>query len=590
MKIIAIFILSLTLRLLYLGSVPVSLSHDETDNIIQAHSVIQTGSDIEGKWKPWSLLPNSGVMAELSPLINVPVLSFLPQSLFSSRLTTAILSSIFPIMIWWWLTLIGVGSRVSKVAAILLAISPWHLIFSRTALEQPTSLFFYLLSWIMLAKIFQTKKSLSHYLMNFLLFTLTYMVGYFTYHGYKFSFPILTSIYSVWLYYYTKTKEIQKLSLTLVFIGLLVFRTFFYSEYYQNRSGEMFLSDQTSVVVQVNTTRRQSLAPEILNTVFTNKPTLIVATLVDKYFGALSPDLLFRHGESNGVFSVWKAGYFYAASLPFIILGLVSLISNYKFMSLLLLSLLVISPISTIIHVNNSYAFRSAMYFVILNIILAYGIIYFVDLIKKYFPKLYNLSIVAVGGIFLIGLISFCYIFYYITPVTNAKDFFFSDRLIGSYVRLSGNSKILLIEPQPRYIYSAIILSSGTPSTLAMNGFNRSYNAADMNTYEFDNLLITQSCPKFDISDYDTVIVDRMLSDDLERNCEAFRGFISNPEKSRVLSIVNPKDSGEDHRIYGDTLCRDLPLSRYVNPQRLTDFNIEQMSRETYCSKWIVAQ
>ncbi len=582
MKIIAIFILSLTLRLLYLGSIPVSLSHDETDNIIQAHSVINTGSDIEGTWNPWRLLPNSGVMAELGPLINAPVLSLLPQSIFSSRLTTAILSSLFPILIWWWLNLIKVNPHVSLVSALLLAISPWHLIFSRTALEQPTSLFFYILSWAFLAKIFQTKKSLSHYLINFLLFTLTYMVGYFTYHGYKFAFPLLTIIYLAWLSYYQASHRLVKFGIVALIISSLVVRTLIFSTYYGSRTGEIIFSDQSKFAMQVDNNRRLSIAPESLKSVFVNKPLVMLSVVRDKYLGAISPELLFTRGESNGVFSVWQSGYFYLFTLPFIIMGLVYLARFSTKESTLILTLLLASPLSTVIHVNNSLAFRSAIYFVLLNIVLSYGLVYLL--------KLYDWSKYIVAGLFVIGLAGFCYSFYFVTPVANANDYFFGDRVLSNYVRLSTDTKVLLVVPQPRYLYSGIVLSRGTPTLDTMNSFNHSYSPSDANSYKTPNLEIVQSCSKIELGVYDTIIVDKNMLETSLKECSSLTELMANTSKISPLSIVSPKDSGVQYHIYGDRLCQEVELGRYVKPASHQDFMLEQMTKDQFCTKWIVSQ
>ncbi len=591
MKIIAIFILSLALRLLYLGSVPVSLSHDETDNIIQAHSVIQTGTDIEASWKPWSLLPNDGVMAELGPLINAPVLSLLHQSIFSSRLTTAILSSVFPLLIWWWLTLLKVNHRIALSASFLLAISPWHLIFSRTALEQPTSLFFYLLSWIFLTKVFEDKKSFKYFIKSFVIFAITYSIGYFSYHGYKFSFPVLTSIYLGWLFFNTSSGRTRKLAFSLILVAGLVVRTLFYSHYYGSRSGEIIFTNQAKFVSQVNDDRRLSVAPDYLKSIFANKPIAIISTIRDKYLSAISPDLLFVRGETNGVFSVWQRGYFYLFTLPLIILGLVSLFRFQKSSSFLIISLLIFSPLATIIHVNNSLAFRSAIYFVVLNIVLAYGLVYFFELIERFVPKLYLLCQVAIAGLFVLGLAGFLYSFYYVGPIVNATDYFFHDRLLSNYVRLSSGSKLLIVTPQPRYIYSGIILSLGTPSLEVMNTFNHSYSPSDSSNYHTDNLDVVQSCSKIDLEGYQTIVVDKNLLETSLRECRGLeREDSPHLDLQKPRSIVAPKDSGERYRIYGDSLCQDVLLDKYIHPLRLVDFSLEKMTKDQFCSKWIVSQ
>lgn len=571
-----IFVLSLFLRFLYLGSVPVGLSHDETDNIIQAHAVIQTGSDIAGTWKAWSLLPNSGVMAELGPLINVPALLILPQSIFASRATTALLSALFPLLIFYWLTLLKVKPSVATTAALLLAVSPWHLIFSRTALEQPTSLFFYLLSWIFLAKAFRGPK------INFFTFALAFSIGFFTYHGFKFALPGMTILYALYLNWQSRPRIKLPLLIALSVVGLLLIRTVLYSSYYASRSSEIVLLQSDRFTAEVNEERRQSVAPDRLKSIFVNKPLVMLAVIRDKYVGAISPDMLFLHGEGNGVFSVWLAGYFYLFTLPFLLFGLFYLISKHKPVHLLILALLFVSPIASVIHINNTFAFRSAIYFVLLNIVLAYGVVWTFEIIKKYAPKLSLPSTILFSLLLLSGLASFCYIFYFVTPVTNANDYFFGDRLIANYLRLNKDHKILVIDNQPRYIYSAFVLSHPDVTEALMSGFAKEYSPSDDNAYQVGNLTIARTCPTSANVSYDTVIVPYIRTSELA-SCPAVKNLPTH-------SLVSPKDNGELSRIYGDTLCTTPELGVYIHPTTLADYRLESMGRAEFCQKWVVAQ
>jgi hypothetical protein len=578
----AIFILSLFLRFLYLGYVPVALSHDETDNIIQAHAVIQTGSDIAGTWRPWNFLPNSGVMAELGPLINVPALYALPQSIFASRFTTALLSAIFPLLVYWWLTLLKVKPSVATMAALLLVVSPWHLIFSRTALEQPTSLFFYLLSWIFLTLFFKPKQSQSRHILYSLLFILTYSIGFFTYHGYKFALPGMTILYAAYLFWQSRPRRKLPLLIALSVVGILLIRTALFASYYASRSGEIILLQNDRFTAEVNSERRQSVAPDKLKSIFVNKPLVMLSVIRDKYIGAISPDLLFLHGESNGVFSVWLSGYFYLFTLPFLLAGLYYLLARHRPEHLLLLGLLLVSPLASVIHVNNTFAFRSAIYFVLLNIVLAYGVVWALERYRFLKP------IFAI--LLLSGLASFCYIFYFVTPVTNANDYFFGDRLLANYVRLNSDHKVLLVEPQPRYTYSTIVLAAGTPTRSVIDSFNHQYSPSDLDSYHVGNLTITRACPKDTALTFDTVIINKNLVSTIQNLCPAIITRLTTKLSERPHSLVSPKDSGEEQVIFGDTLCATSELGTYVHPTSLADFRLESMGRGEFCSKWVVAQ
>ncbi len=589
MKIVLLLIVSMFFRFYYLGVVPVSLSHDETDNIIQAHSLIQTGSDLEGIWQPFGLLPNSGVMAELSPYINAPILAIFPNNLFTARLTTALLSSIFPLLVMVWLITLGVERRVALVSAALLAISPWHLLFSRTVLEQPTSLFFYLLSWIMLSKWLQPSKSIRTKLKYFLLFTLTYAIGFFTYHGYKFALPVLTGVIVIWHSYFRVQNNWKITLLPLIIIGALLIRTFIYSASYDSRSSELIIFNTEQFESEVDSDRRLSLAPEILKKIYSNKLVKLSQSVRDKYVRALNPDMLFLHGESNGVFSTWQTGYLYLITLPFLLIGIGHLILNYDKYHILILALLILSPLASVMHVNNSVAFRSGIYFVLLHIVIAYGLVVSYQEFGRLLPKLRFFATSIFLALITISFSYFCYIYFFVTPVTNANAYFFGDRLVANYVRLTPGKKIMLIVSQPRYLYSAVQLTHSNITHADIESFGGKYSPTNLDEYFFPNLVIARGCPKNDSREYDTIIVSKILLSDLGK-CDGLDKLLERNLDLQPTSFVSPQDSGEEYRIFGDTLCGGEELSTYVHPESLSDFKLETMGARDFCQKWVVRQ
>jgi hypothetical protein len=591
-NILPILLVSLFFRLIYLGVVPVSLSHDETDNIIQAHSLLRTGKDIVGTWQPLDFLPNNGVMAELGPVINAPLLSFLPNNLFTSRLTTALLSSIFPLLLLYWLTLIGVEGGVAYLTAWLLAISPWHILFSRTALEQPTSLFFYLLSWIFLSRLVLSYKSKYLHLMNFinmLLFTITYSIGFYTYHGYKFSLPILTGILILWHFFVNPKKRVRLLLIipSLLVVGL-VLRTALYSTYYSSRGSEILFSHTLEYQDQVNQDRRLSLAPQFLRQVYSNKPLKLMQNLRDKYVGALNPDLVYLHGESNGIFSTWQTGYLYLFTMPFLLLGIGYLVFTHSQDHLLILALLVLSPIASTIHINNTLAFRSGIYFVLLNIVTAYGLVHTSKQLKSLSKNLQLLIYFVFAFMITSSLSYFCYTYFYVTPVTHANTYFYNDRVIANYIRLTPENQTLIIVPQPRYLYSAITLARSFITKTDIDSFNHHYSPTDLDFYDNGSVTVAHSCKEVQARHYDTVIVSKNILAD-QGDCAPINKLMDENDL-KSASLVSPQDSGEEYRIIGDRLCSEVKLGSFVYPRSLSDYRLDRMGKSDFCVKWVVKQ
>jgi hypothetical protein len=587
-NLIIILLISLFFRLLYLNVIPVSLAHDEIDNIIQAQAVRHTGSDISGVWHPLSFLPTPTLMGELAPLINVPMLSILPQSIFSSRATSAILSSFYPLLLVIFLVKLGVSKKVAYTAAGLIAVSPWHIIFSRTALEQPVSLFFYTSSWIFLIDLFKSKKIDYAFGLRAIFFILFYTFGFFTYHGFKFSLPILTGVLAFYFAWFNTVKyKWPKLITTLLFIGVLFIHVLINQSHYLSRSVELIFQDTNKYASSIDLERRVSLAPDSLKRVFSNKYVSLAQAIGDKYLYAISPDLLFEHGENNGMFSLWTIGYFYLFSLPLILIGLMSMLRTRSKEQILLLVLLILSPTASIIHTNNSYAFRSAIYFVLLNVILAYGCVEIYGYVSHSLAK----DKTYIFGIFtLIALSSiahFSYLYFFVSPVSNSGSFFFGDQLLSKYLNLARGHKVLVIDAQPRYVYSNLLLSRPVVSRNDILSFNHQYSGDESDTYTSNDLTIMRDCPE-SIEKFDIVIIGRLGLEDTTR-CDVVRQrlLLSTTNNS---GLVAPKNNGIERVIIGDKLCDGIHLSSFVHPISISDFKLNQLSREEFCTTWIVKQ
>lgn len=586
--IIILLLTSFAFRFYQLGTVPVSLAHDEVDNIIQAHAFIHTGSDIVGTWSPWQMLPNSGVMSEWGPLINTLSAKFLPTSLFSAHLTTAILSTLYPVLVWVLLQKLGASRRVANFAGILIAISPWHILFSRTVLEQPTSLFFYTLSWILLTQIYQ-KQSKGKLIFSILGFSLSYAFGFFTYHGYKFSLPVLTLIFSAYYYLISKPRKLIYLFPFVLVFALLGY-VYLNRSHYSSRGSEMVFNQSEEAAKAVDFERRQSLAPEWSKKLFSNKITFIGDQVLENYLNLYNPETLFLHGEANGVFSVWKNGYLLLILAPFLIIGAGELIRLWRPTEQLILTLLLASPLTSVIHIGDaSYSFRSAFSLILLHIIAAYGLSSFIARISKsnlwkaiVLPLIFLLSVAGLGY--------FCYIYYFLSPVTNANAYFFGDRLMANYVRLNQSKKILVLDPQPRYSYSQIILARGRVTADDITSFKNQFSPAEGDVYEIPNLIVARNCKDIvNMSEFDAVVVNKNLLPDLTL-CPAFNQIIAPFAKLKSRSLVSPQDSGEERRIYGDSMCDSSILNTYVHPTTIHDFALESMSANDFCAKWVVVQ
>jgi 4-amino-4-deoxy-L-arabinose transferase-like glycosyltransferase len=130
----AILILGILVRFYALGSVPAGLNQDEASMGYDAYSLLHYGIDRNGMRNPVQMVAWGSGQNALQAYVTMPFIAAFDLSVFSIRLVPA-LFGLCSLMIFYWLARKIAGRRLAIVALFLLAISPWHIVLSRWALE-----------------------------------------------------------------------------------------------------------------------------------------------------------------------------------------------------------------------------------------------------------------------------------------------------------------------------------------------------------------------------------------------------------------------------------------------------------------------
>jgi 4-amino-4-deoxy-L-arabinose transferase-like glycosyltransferase len=142
-----IFVLALFLRVYKLDEVPVGFLWDEAALGYNAYSILYTGRDEYGKLFPAVFKSFGDYKPGFYVYLTIPSVAILGLNEFSTRLPSAIFGSLTVLLIYF---LISKGTRLTnnkenEILAIfssaVLAITPWHINFSRGAWELNVMLF-----------------------------------------------------------------------------------------------------------------------------------------------------------------------------------------------------------------------------------------------------------------------------------------------------------------------------------------------------------------------------------------------------------------------------------------------------------------
>lgn len=150
---IILLVIGIFLRFYKIGSIPPHLSNDEISIAYDAYSIAYSGKDEHGNRYPLSFPSYGTYKAPLYTYVLAPLVRIFGNHQFVVRLPS-IMSGLATIFIIGLITFeLTKSKRVATWAAVLLAITPWHIYASRMAWEANLALVFLSFGiWLMMKK------------------------------------------------------------------------------------------------------------------------------------------------------------------------------------------------------------------------------------------------------------------------------------------------------------------------------------------------------------------------------------------------------------------------------------------------------
>jgi len=312
---IGILALAAALRLYRLGEVPMGVTNDELGYIWNAYALAHTGRNVMNEFLPVFTYFGQGF-----PFMPVPTylqsLLFLvfELSAFSGRLLNVLLGIGSVYLIGLITEKITNKRNLAYLVSLALAISPWHIFFSRTSYDTVVASFFYLfyvlsgIVWIQ-----QKRFSLWPFLWLFL--------ALFSYRGMvpvSIGCSILLGWYGVFM-----IKRNFLVMRGLIVGSAIIIAVFFVVAQMQSSRGFMNEGTWISQVGQnIEYEMRDSQGPHTIKRIFLNKPMAFFTRIAEQYIGGYDFGMLFFHGEASQTYSMWMRGKWYAVDIFFSLLGL----------------------------------------------------------------------------------------------------------------------------------------------------------------------------------------------------------------------------------------------------------------------------
>ena len=372
---ILILALAAVLRFYKLDTYP-ALNADEAAISYNVYSLIQTGQDEHGN--PWPIHFQS--FNDYKPggyfYIVLPFVWAFGLNEWSVRLPGAIFGVLTVLFVYLlvkelqkWQQFKILNYKFEIIASFLLAISPWHIHFSRGGWEVNAATFFIVVGVYFFLRAIRNNK-------YFALSAIFFVLSLYTYHAARIVTPLLGVVL---LIIYRKdlfSSANRKLFLGSVILGavlLVPLLTSFVGEASARASGVSIFSDR-GYIDRIEEKRARHEDPfSVLNRILYNKPKELAIEFSKNYFEHFKGEFLFISGDDIERNKVPELGQLYLWQFPILIIALYAISKKSKGWGLVL-AWLVISPITAALTFQSPHALRAQSMIIPLTILSAYGL------------------------------------------------------------------------------------------------------------------------------------------------------------------------------------------------------------------------
>ncbi len=429
-----LFILVVFLRVYKLDAVPPELFGDELDVGYQAYSILKTGRDIQGHFLPVYIQSLAEWRAPLFIYSVVPFVAVFGLNEWGVRLTAAFWGILGIVAVYFLTNQLFGNRRLALVSALWLAISPWHLHYSRAGFEVTLLLFLLTTAtWLFLYGLAKPK----FLTLSAVLFALTP----YTYSTAAVFTPLFVlSLIVIYRRQLVKT-ALRAWYKAAILVFVLIFLSFGWQVAFGHAAHRFGL---ISVAVNPAIEKNINLSREIDKNggfIFHNKPLSFLFEASRNYLWAFSPQFLFTDGDPVGRHSVGQMGQFYWFMLPLLLIGVFVFVRDQKiaFQSkALLFSWLIAAPIpASLTYDGGGHATRLFILLIPLVIFAGLGAVWLSTNILKNFLGLLTVSILF--GIAVANLASYLHLYYVHYPVVSWRWWQIGYKDAFAYIRENQN-------------------------------------------------------------------------------------------------------------------------------------------------------
>lgn len=409
----AIVIIAALLRFFQLGVSPPSLDWDEASLGYNAYSILQTGADEYGNKFPSFFRSFGDYKPPLYVYLTVPVVKALGLNEFSTRFISAFFGTLTVLVAYFLVNELFKNKKLALVSSFLLAISPWHLQFSRAAFEANLALFFYISAILFFIKGYKNSRS---FIISFILFGL----AIYSYH----SLRLIVPAFLLGIFIFMKSELYKRKSQFLfpfIVLGVMLIPILLNSITNLSRfSSVTVLTPAGTLDHSITQLAYDKERGDMLGEILHNRRVVYFLTVAKGYLDHYSPNFLFITGDGVPRHHPVDFGMLYLFELPFIIIGIFQLARQKGIGRFTIFWMFAIAPLASAITTGTPHPVRALTFLPTLEIFAALGALSFVDWSRRFqFRKvIFTLAILVCA----LNIIYYFHQYYVHTPIETSES------------------------------------------------------------------------------------------------------------------------------------------------------------------------
>lgn len=423
--VLTVLLLAAFLRFFQLGQNPPSLDWDEASLGYNAYSILKTGRDEFGRFLPVSIRSFEDYKPAVYTYLTIPAVAIFGLTEFAVRLPSSVFGT---------LTVLGVYFLVKELFAYLdnkiikvkpetiallvmffLAISPWHLQFSRVAFEANVALFFVSVGILGFLKGLRVG-------WWWIVSVLAFVLSFYTYHSPRLIVPLLLT---GWLIYFRQNiwekRKWVVVSIVFAIILLLPFIKEVTGEGRARFGSVTVLNPNERLAESIKHIDYDQSQGDTIGKLLHNRRIIYAQAIIKGYLDHFNLDFLFLNGDAPDRHHARDMGMLYIWEAPFILLGILILFKA-KRLRFPLFWWFIVAPSASALTTGTPHAVRAIFYLPLYQILTVIGIMYLFSLKNKIGSVLFKIGAIFTLTVILISTFWYFESYYIISPIESAKD------------------------------------------------------------------------------------------------------------------------------------------------------------------------